>query len=146
MSSPDSSSTPTRRDPLSIFLGVATLVLGLMYALDAYHDRALRAHTEAVTRLAQGELAPPACEVHPVGGHGDEALIQCEGLDAQQTRARARKAFSKTPPPARFARFSFRDARQTLRCDAADLEDCEASPLPDRAALEAARRRRPRER
>lgn len=134
------------RDPLSIVLAAAIVMLGVMYVLDWRREHAFEAHAQAVEQLAGlGPLADPECAATPVGLEGQAALLACQGRPAEQLRAELLEQGWPEGAPARFTQWALRGPQGTLICDR-QLRQCDAHPMPERAFYEEASRRRRRER
>jgi len=131
---------PKNRDPLSIFLVVSMLLLGVMYYQDWADKQAIDAHAKVIGPLTQLD-ALAGCEVYPVGAGEDEALIACPGKSAEQTKEQAKQAL--VGANGAFEHFSFRGPQGTLRCDRL-IEQCRVHPKKPRSFYQEARRRRPR--
>lgn len=142
----------SRRDALSMFLLGVVGLLCVMYGLDWRAERAMRERSELAHGLKLEAALGQRCRSEAAGVDGQQLVLSCEGLGAQEVLGRLAAA-AKREGGARlvvpFEQVAVRDTHATWSCGGAVSrwpdEGCVSKPLPDRGTLERTRRRRQKE-
>lgn len=142
----------SRRDALSMFLLGVVGLLCVMYALDWRAERVMRERSELAQGLRLEAALGQRCRSEAAGVEGQQLVLSCEGLGAQEVLGRLAKVAKRDGGAgvvAPFEQVAVRDAHATWSCRGAVTrwpdEGCVSKPLPDRGTLEQTRRRRQKE-
>lgn len=97
-----------RDDSLSVFLGAAAVVLGLMYFVESRQQSTLERQELRAAQLVQeaGIARSPACRVGTAGASGEVLVVACQDRSADTIEAEVR-ARLQDGLPARLAAAGF---------------------------------------
>ena len=130
------------RDPLSMVLVGAVVLLGVMYVLDDRNRAELLEREQAAKELGQRALA--GCEVAATGAGGARLMVRCEGSARAQSERLAGQ-LGGAVVSAGFAEVALRGGEETVVCPAQTSgwpEACQSPvALPDKETLREKQRR-----
>lgn len=139
----------SRRDALSMFLLGVVVLLCVMYGLDWRAERAVRERSELAHGLKLEVALGQRCRSEAAGVDGQQLVLSCEGLGAQEVLGRLAAAAKREGLVVPFEQVAVRDTHATWSCGGAVArwpdEGCVSKALPDRGTLERTRRRRQKE-
>ena len=130
------------RDPLSMVLIGAVVLLGAMYVIDDRNRAELLGREQAAKELGQRALS--GCVVAATGAHGARLMVRCEGSARAQSE-RLGERIAGEAVSAGFTEVALRGSVETVVCPAqtSGWPGACATPveLPDKETLRAMQRR-----